>query len=72
MRMLKSCKKFGDFGLKAEPPSKIGPKAVVFDVETEMTKEEFTNELYEIYLKRANVSENDIRQRARDNCLIIE
>ena len=47
MRMLKSCKKFGDLGLKAEPSSKIGPKAVVFDVENEMTNEEFMNELYE-------------------------
>ena len=64
MRILKECKKFGDLGLKVEPPRKIGPK-VVFDVENEMTSDVFMNELYEKNLKRANVSENEFRQRAR-------
>ena len=65
MKMLKECKKFGDLGLKVEPPRKIGPKVVVFDVANEMTSEVFMNELYERNLKRANASENEFMQRAR-------
>lgn len=65
MRMLKECKKFEDLELKVESPRKIGPKVVVFYVENEMTSDVFMNELYENNLKRANVSENEFRQRAR-------
>ena len=65
LKMLSECKKFGELGLKVEPPRKIGPKVVVFDVENEMTNDEFMKELYERNLKRANVSENEFRQRAR-------
>ena len=65
MKMLKECKKFGDLGLKVQPPRKIGPKVVVFDVENEMTSEEFMKELYERNLKRASLSESEFRQRAR-------
>ena len=45
LKMLRECKKFGDLGLKVEPPRKIGPKVVVFDVESEMTNDDFMNEL---------------------------
>ena len=38
---------------------------VVFDVENEMTNDDFMNELYERNLKKASVSESDLRQRAR-------
>ena len=37
----------------------------MFGVQNEMPNEEFMNELYERNLKRANISENDFRQRAR-------
>ena len=62
LKMLRECKKFGDLGLNVEPPRKIGPKVVVFDVENEMTNDDFMNELYERNLKRASVSESDLRQ----------
>ena len=65
LKMLRECKKFGDLGLKVESPRKIGPKVVVFDVENEMTNDEFMKELYERNLKRANARENGFRQRAR-------
>ena len=45
MKMLKECKKFGDLGIKFEPPRKIGHKVVVSDVENEMTNDDFMNEL---------------------------
>ena len=63
MKMLKECKKFDDLGLKVEPPRKIGPKVVAFDVENEMTSEEFMKELCERNLKRASVSESEFRKR---------
>ena len=65
MKMLREFKKFGNLGLKVEPPRKIGPKVVVFDVENEMTNDDIMNELYERNLQRASVSESDFRQRAR-------
>ena len=46
MKMLREFKKFGNLGLKVEPPRKIGPKVVVFDVENEITNDDFMNELY--------------------------
>ena len=46
LKMLRESKKFGDLGIKVEPPRKIGPKVVVFDVENEMTNDDFMNELY--------------------------
>ena len=47
------------------PRKKIGPKVIVFDVENEITSEEFMRELNERNLKRVSVSEREFRQPAR-------
>lgn len=41
----------------------IGPKLVVFDVDNKTTNEACLSELYERNLKKANVSEDEFRQR---------
>lgn len=65
LRVLKKCEKFDDLELKVESPKKIGPKLVIFDVDNKTTNEVFMHELYERNLKRANMSENEFRQRVK-------
>lgn len=63
-KKVRECKKFEKLGLKVDLPRKIGPKVIVYDVENEMTNDEFMNALYVKNLKEY-VTENEFKTRVR-------
>lgn len=67
VRMISECRKFAELGLKVEPPKKIGPKVVVFDVPNDLANECFLKELYEKNVKNADcgVSREEFMERVK-------